>query len=99
MSDHILPVRTYLAIFVILLILLAATVAARYVELGRFNIVVALSIATVKAVLVVLYFMHVRYSSRLTWVFASAAFLWLGILLALTFNDYVSRGWVPETLK
>ena len=55
--------------------------------------IVAMSIASAKALLVVLYFMHVRYSVRLTWVFVAAGLLWLAILIAITVGDYVGRGW------
>ena len=95
MSGHIIPKKTYYTIFAILMVLLVLTVAVSYVDLGPLNIFVAMTIAIVKAVLVVLYFMHVRYSSRLTWVFVGAGVLWLVILLGLTFTDYASRGWVP----
>ncbi len=95
MSGHIIPKKTYYTIFAILMVLLVLTVAVAYVDLGPLNIFVAMTIAIVKAVLVVLYFMHVRYSSRLTWVFVGAGVLWLVILLGLTFTDYASRGWVP----
>lgn len=95
---------TYLVVFALLMILLILTVVAAFViNLGNANILVALSIAIVKAVLVVLYFMHVKYASRLTKIFVSAAFLWLAILFALTFADYLtrpllpmSRGWVEK---
>ena len=69
------------------------TVQAAFIDLGAFNTVVALAIACTKAVLVVLYFMHVRYSTRLTWAVVVASVFWLGILLALTFGDYLTRPW------
>ncbi len=94
MEHHIIPVRTYLIIFAALFILLIITVAAYYIDVGPFNIVIAMTIATVKALLIILYFMHVRFSNRLTWVFAGAAFFWLGILLGLTLTDYLSRAWL-----
>ncbi len=84
-------IQTYLWIYVLLMVLLAATVCAAAVDMGRWNVVIALIIAVAKAILVILFFMHVRHSSRLTWIFAGAAFLWLGLLLALTMTDYVSR--------
>lgn len=82
---------TYLVIYVLLMVLLVATVIAGSVNLGRWNTVISLLIAVIKALLVVLFFMHVRHSSRLTWIFAGAAFLWLGLLLSLTLTDYASR--------
>jgi cytochrome c oxidase subunit 4 len=90
--DHkIESVWTYLLIFFLLMALLVGTVAAATVNLGRWNIVIALVIAVVKALLVILFFMHVRHSSRQTWIFAGAAFLWLTLLLAGTIADYASR--------
>jgi cytochrome c oxidase subunit 4 len=71
------------------------TVWVAYYDLGSWNVIVALSIAVLKGTLVVLYFMHVRYSSKLTWVFVCAGFLWLLILFALTLSDYFTRSWVP----
>ena len=95
MSEHIVSPKIYVGIFASLMVLTAATVAAAYVNLGALNIVVALAIATVKATLVVLYFMHVRYSSKLTWVFVCAGIIWLIILFAFTLSDFLTRGWVP----
>jgi len=71
--------------------LTAATVAAAYVNLGAFNIVIALAIASLKATLVVLYFMHARYSPNRTHMVIIAAVFWLAIMLALTLSDYVTR--------
>jgi cytochrome c oxidase subunit 4 len=83
-------------VFALLMILLALTVIAAFViNLGNANILVALSIAIVKAVLVVLYFMHVKYASRLTKIFVASAFLWLALLFALTFGDYLTRPYLP----
>ena len=96
MSGHQIPKKTYYLIFAVLMVLLALTVAVAYIDLGRtLNIVIAMTIAVIKATLVVLYFMHVRYSSRLTWLFVGAGFLWFLILVGLTFSDYISRGWLP----
>lgn len=96
MSQHIVPIRIYLLIFVTLLALTALTVEAAFVDLGLMNVVVAMTIAVFKALLVVLYFMHVRYSSHLTKLFVSAGVVWLAILLALTASDYISRDWIPR---
>jgi cytochrome c oxidase subunit IV len=93
---HIHSVQFYVGIFVALLVLLFITVAAAYVDLGFMSVVIAITIAVIKAVLVVLYFMHVREGSRLTWVFSGAAFFWLLILLSLALSDYLSRGWLPR---
>jgi len=92
-EHHIVPVRTYLLVFSVLMVLLIATIVAAKVDIGGAvgGLIVAFTIATVKAVFVILYFMHVKYSSRLTWVFAGAAFFWLGILFVMTLADYLSR--------
>jgi cytochrome c oxidase subunit IV len=81
----------YLLIYGLLMALLIATVCAASVDLGPWNVVIALVIAAIKAVLVILFFMHVRHSTRLTWIFVGAAFVWLGLLLGLTMTDYASR--------
>ena len=94
MSGHIVPVRAYVLICAILLALTWLTVAVAYMDLGTMNTVVALAVAACKATLVILYFMHVRYSSRLVQVSILTGILFLGILLALTLADYLSRGWL-----
>jgi cytochrome c oxidase subunit IV len=91
-SEHIVSPKVYIGIFLSLMVLTAATVAAAYVNLGALNIVVALAIATLKATLVVLYFMHARYSPKRTHLVIICAVFWLAILLALTLSDYVTRG-------
>jgi cytochrome c oxidase subunit IV len=95
MSEHVVEKKTYYAVFASLMLLLAATVGIAYHHLGKLNIFAALTIAFVKATLIILYFMHVRYSSRLLWIFVGAGFFWLGILFALSFADYWTRGWLP----
>ncbi|HYP27964.1 MAG TPA: cytochrome C oxidase subunit IV family protein [Blastocatellia bacterium] len=94
MSEHVVPKKIYYAIFATLLVLTGVTIAVAFVDLGPFNNVVAMAIAVFKATLVVLYFMHVRYSSRLTWIVVCAGFFWFGLMIALTFADYLSRGWL-----
>lgn len=94
MSEHIVPLKTYYAIFAALLGGTALTVGVAFLDLGPMNTVVAITIAVIKALLVVLYFMHVKYSSRLTWVFAGAGFVWLLLMLGLTLADFESRGWI-----
>ena len=92
MSEHIVPVRIYFTIFFVLLVGTALTVAAAFIDFPwRLNTIVALTIATVKATFVVLYFMHVRYSARLVWVIIIAALFWMGILFAFTLSDYLTR--------
>ncbi|MBI4472623.1 MAG: cytochrome C oxidase subunit IV family protein [Acidobacteria bacterium] len=92
MSEHIVPTRIYYGVFAALMVLLVVTVGVAYVHLGYFNVVAAMTIAVIKAVLIILYFMHVRYSPRLIWIFVGAGFFWLGILFVLTANDYLTRG-------
>ena len=91
MSAHVVPMRTYLAIFAALMVGTAVTVLVAFQDLGPMNTVVALTIAAVKALLVVLWFMHVKYSSRLTWLFAAAGFLWLVLMIGLTMADFETR--------
>lgn len=94
MSDHVVSLKIYFAVFAALMVLTAATVAAAFLDLqGSLNTVLALTIAIVKATLVILFFMHVRYSSKLTWVYAASGFFWLLVLLAFLMADYMSRGW------
>jgi len=102
MSEHIVPVRVYITIFLALLVGTTLTVMAAFHDFTfhiasvqiQLNTIIALAIATFKATLVVLYFMHVRYSSRLVWVIVASALFWLAILFALTFADYWTRGWL-----
>ena len=89
-------IRTYIVVWIGLLCLLALTVGAAYVPLGEFNTITAVSIAVIKAVIIALYFMHLRYSPRLTWVFAGAGFFWLLILFTLSLGDYATRSWMPS---
>src|SRR5690348_8322834 len=91
--SHISPKRTYLAIFGALMALTALTVYVAYRHLGVFNFPVAITIAFFKASLVVLFFMHVKYSSRLTKLLVGSTFFFLACLFGLTMTDYMSRGW------
>jgi cytochrome c oxidase subunit 4 len=93
MSEHILPKRVYYTIFGILMLCTYLTVQIAFFDLGALNTIAALGIAVFKAVLVVLFFMHVKYSSRLTWAVAIGSVFWLGIMLALTMSDYLTRAW------
>jgi cytochrome c oxidase subunit 4 len=90
-ATHLVPIRV-LTIFGFLMILTAVTVGVSFIDLGPFNTVVAIVIAVTKMLLVILYFMHVRYSSRLTWAVVGGGFFWLAILLVLTLADYLTRG-------
>ena len=93
MSAHVLPKTTYYSIFAALMVLTAVTVGVAFVNLGALNFPVAIGIAITKATLVVLFFMHVKYSSRLTKMIVGMAFFFLAILFGLTLTDYLSRGW------
>ena len=93
MSEHISSVKLYVGIWLALLAGTALTVLAALVDMGPFNPIVALAIATIKATLVVLFFMHVKYGSSLTKLIVGTAFFFLAIMLTLTFSDYLSRGW------
>jgi cytochrome c oxidase subunit IV len=96
MSEHIVYPRVYVTIFLALMLGTGLTVVAAFRDFpGPLNAVVALTIAVVKATLVVLYFMHVRYSSRLVWLVVTAALFWLAIMFALTLSDYSTRDWLP----
>lgn len=94
MAEHVTSIKIYLAVFFALMILTAVTVGVAFVDLGPFNDIVALAIAICKATLVVLFFMHVLHSRRMTKVTVVASFFWLLILFGLTMSDYVSRGFL-----
>ena len=97
MSEHIVPVRIYVTIFLVLLAGTALTVVAAFQDFPwQLNTIVAMTIAITKATFVVLYFMHVRYSTRLVWVIVASALFWLVIMFALTFSDYWTRGWITS---
>jgi cytochrome c oxidase subunit 4 len=95
MAEHIVQRKVYYAIFAALMALTALTVFAANISFGNEAIgtIIALTIAVTKATLVILYFMHVRYSSRLTWVVIASGFLWLAIMIGLTLSDVLTRGW------
>lgn len=99
MSGHVAPKSMYYGVFLALLVGTGLTVLAAFFDMGAMNNVVMLAIASVKAMLVVLFFMHVRWGTRLTWVVVASGFFWLLILFGLTMTDYVSRGWVPGTWR
>lgn len=92
MGPHFVPLRVYFAVFAALLFFTFVTVWVAFIDLGALNNVIMLTIACTKALLVILYFMHARYSTRLTQVFVAAGFVWLLILLAFTLSDYMTRG-------
>ena len=99
MSGHVAPVKLYLGIFGILMLGTILTVVVAFYDLGAMNNVVMLTIACVKALFVILYFMHVRWSTRLTWVVVASGFFWLLILFSYTMMDYLTRGWIVGTLR
>jgi cytochrome c oxidase subunit 4 len=93
MSEHIVSVRVYITIFLVLLVGTALTVWAAFVDFPYgLNTIIAMTIAVTKATFVVLYFMHVRYSARLVWVIVGSALFWMAIMFAFTFADYFTRG-------
>ena len=98
MSGHVAPKSMYYAVFAALMVGTALTVLVAFYDLGALNNVLMLGIAMTKALLVILFFMHVRWATRLTWVVAASGFVWLVILFGITMSDYLTRGWVEGTL-
>ena len=92
-TEHVVPVPVYVGIFVALLVLTATTTAIAFVDLGPWNTVVALGIAVVKATLVVLFFMHLKYSPLLNRTVLLGGLFWLAIMIGLTLTDFATRGW------
>ena len=97
MAAHIVPRQLYYRVFAVLMMLTLITVGVAFVDLGILNTIIALTIAVAKALLVILFFMHVRYSSRLIWVCVAAGFFWLALLLTFIVSDYLTRGWLVVT--
>ena len=98
-AGHVAPKSLYYLIFGALMVGTALTVGAAFIDMGPLNNVVMLAIACTKALLVILFFMHVRWSSRLTWVVAASGFVWLLIMFGFTLADYMSRGMIKGTLR
>ena len=93
-SHHIVPPWTYIKVLGLLMVLMFLTVAVSYVHLGETgNLLLALTIAVAKMMLIILFFMHVKYSSKLTWVFVGSSLFWLVIMFTLTLCDYFTRAW------
>ncbi|HUK90083.1 MAG TPA: cytochrome C oxidase subunit IV family protein [Blastocatellia bacterium] len=92
MSEKIVPVRTYILVFAALMVLTGTTCAVSFIDLGPFNAIVALLIAGLKASMVALFFMHVKYGPRLNKLVLVGSLFWLVILLSLTISDYLTRG-------
>ena len=86
----------YYKVFAALMVLLILTVVAAEMPLGQLNIIVALTIAIIKAALIIMFFMHFRDSDHLTWLVGASTVVWLLIMIALTLNDYWSRDWVTS---
>jgi cytochrome c oxidase subunit 4 len=93
MTEHAIKKKDYYWTFAALMALLALTVGLAYLNMGPFNIVVAMAIAVTKALLVVLFFMHAKTSDKLVWVFIAAGLTWLAILIGGTAHDVLTRGW------
>ena len=91
MSAKVVPTKTYAAIFVALMVLLGLTVGVAYIDLGSLNFAAAMTIAVLKAFLIIAVFMDVRSAQKLTWIFAGAGFFWLSFLLTLAMIDYSTR--------
>jgi cytochrome c oxidase subunit 4 len=95
MSHPVVPIKVYVSVFLALITLTGTTVAVSKIELGEFNFVVAMTIAVIKAMLVVWFFMHVKQSSSMTKLFVVAGLFWTAILFLFTLSDYFSRNWIP----
>ncbi len=91
-TQHVAPVRLYVVVFLALLVLTFLTVGVTYVDMGEYNLFVALGIAIFKASLVILYFMHARWSPRLVQIVMLTSLLFIGILASFSFADYLTRG-------
>src|SRR5919108_3655638 len=99
MSEHVAPTSLYVSVFLALLVGTGLTVLVAFYDLGVMNNIVMLTIACVKALLVILFFMHVRWSTRLTWLVVAAGFFWLLIMFGITMSDYMTRGWISGSLR
>jgi cytochrome c oxidase subunit 4 len=95
MSEHIVTKKQYSFVFAILMVLTLTTTWVSYIDLGKLNVVVALVIAAVKSILVVLFFMHVYWSSKFNKLVVFSGLAWLSLLLWLTLTDIFTRGWLP----
>jgi cytochrome c oxidase subunit 4 len=94
MPIGIIRPKTYLKTFLALLGLLTLTVGANFADLGPFNVMIAMLVSVAKTLLIILFFMEVRYSPPLVWLFATAGFLWLILMIIMMLNDYETRSWV-----
>ena len=95
MNHHAVSVKIYATVFASLLALTITTVAVSKLDLGEYNFIVAMTIAVIKATLVVMFFMDVRRATSRTKLFVGAGFFWMAILMVFVLSDYLSRGWLP----
>ena len=98
-ADHVAPKSLYYAVFAALVVGTLLTYAAARVDMGALNNVVMLTIALTKALLVILFFMHVRWGTRLTWLVVASGFFWLLIMFIITMADFLTRGWIAGSLR
>ena len=91
-SEHVVGIPAYLAVFTLLLVGTALTTWVAYIDLGPLNVIIMLAIAFTKATVVVLFFMHLKFASRLTWLWACGSVFWLLVLFLITLSDYLTRG-------
>ena len=94
-THEVVPIRVYVAIWAVLVVLTFTTAAVAFIDMGSFNIVVALTIAVVKMLLVIIWFMHVKQADNLTRLFVVAGFFWMMILIFVLLSDYKTRDWLP----
>jgi cytochrome c oxidase subunit 4 len=99
MSEHIVSPKIYVAVFLALIVFTGATYGIALINLGPFNAIVAITIAMIKTLLVLLFFMHVKYSPKMTKITVISGLFFLFILLALSMTDYISRPWAGGTPK
>jgi len=97
--DHVAPKSLYYAVFAALIVGTLLTYAAARVDMGPLNNIVMLGIALAKALLVILFFMHVRWGTRLTWLVVASGFFWLFIMFSITMTDFLTRGWIAGSLR
>jgi cytochrome c oxidase subunit 4 len=95
MPDHVVPKKLYILVFAALIVLTGLTTGVAFINLGKWNTVAALVIAVCKASLVVLFFMHLRWSSNLLRIVVASSLVWLAILIGLTLSDVFTRDWTP----
>lgn len=95
MAEHVVSRKTYIVVWVALMALMILTAGLSRLNLGEWSTLIALAIAVIKALLVILFFMHVRYENqKMAWIVVIAGFFWLGILMALSMTDYLTRGYL-----